>query len=77
MMNDPQNNLVDEIAKLIAEYDFENGDVLVLKFGGDGDNGEHLKRCLHYALSETGVIKPRLLGVLSVEGTIDINYDEE
>lgn len=32
----------EEMAREIAEIDYNNGDYFCFKFGGDGDNGEHL-----------------------------------
>jgi hypothetical protein len=32
----------EKMARDIAQLDFENGDIFCFKFGGDGDNGEHL-----------------------------------
>ena len=37
--HDPRS---EKIARGVAKIDFDNGDLLCLKFGGDGDNGETL-----------------------------------
>ncbi len=44
-----------EVAKSIAKIDYEHGDdYFCFKFGGDGDNGEHLMYLLdiHFELEE-------------------------
>lgn len=39
----PHHPKSEEIARSIGEIDFEHGgDFFCFKFGGDGDNGEHL-----------------------------------
>lgn len=38
----PHHPKSEEIVKAITEIDFENGDYFCFKYGGDGDNGEHL-----------------------------------
>jgi hypothetical protein len=41
----------EKLARAIADYDFEHGDLLCLKFGGDGDNGEALIEALAHVLA--------------------------
>jgi hypothetical protein len=41
----------EKLAHAIADYDFEHGDLLCLKFGGDGDNGEALIEALAHVLA--------------------------
>jgi hypothetical protein len=41
----------EKLAHAIAAYDFEHGDLLCLKFGGDGDNGEALIEALAHVLA--------------------------
>lgn len=45
------------IAKEIADIDFNNGDYFCFKFGGDGDNGEYLTYLLdcYYECKEKGL----------------------
>jgi hypothetical protein len=38
----PHDPRSEQLARSIAKIDHDTGDRLGLKFGGDGDNGEHL-----------------------------------
>jgi hypothetical protein len=38
----PHHPKAKDLAREIAKIDFDNGDYFCFKFGGDGDNGEHL-----------------------------------
>jgi len=46
-----------KLAREIAGLDLDNGDYFCFKFGGDGDNGEHLTYLLdcHFECKDKGV----------------------
>lgn len=48
----PHNPRSITLVKSLAKIDFENGDTMGLKMGGDGDNGEHMMYLfdIHFAL---------------------------
>jgi hypothetical protein len=74
----------EKMARDIAQLDFENGDIFCFKFGGDGDNGEHLIYLLdkHFKsepsvpVSELEAILRRLNGTLYY-GTRHVTRDLE
>jgi hypothetical protein len=45
------------LVQWIADKDFESGDMLQLKLGGDGDNGERLIELLDEALRAAGYLQ--------------------
>ncbi len=41
-----------KLIQRVADIDFENGDCLQLKLGGDGDNGEYLIELIEEAMNQ-------------------------